>query len=382
MRAGTYATQPGGYKAFIPKPLPPNPPIKMNADMINLLARASQALGKLDGTTEILPNPNLFVAMYVRKEAVLSSQIEGTQASLIDVLQYESEGRPTALPNDVSEVVNYVRAMNYGLQRLKNFPLSLRLIREIHAELLKGVRGSERNPGEFRTSQNWIGPSGCNLKTAIYVPPPVEEMKKAMGDLEKYLYAESDIPVLIRCGLMHCQFESIHPFLDGNGRVGRLLITFYLCHQKVLTRPLLYLSYYFKQFRSEYYDSLMEVRNNGDWEGWLKFFLNGILQVSIQATDVAQKILKLQAAHRELIQQNMRSTPHALLLLDELYTRPITSVSEVAKRTGVSFPTANDLIKKFVKFQLLKELTGKQRNRLYVYYPYMDLLSEGIEESS
>ena len=253
-RAGYFVSQPSGYKSFVPAKLPPNPSITMDMEMIKLLSDADRCLGRLDGVTQILPNPELFVAMYVQKEAVLSSQIEGTQASLTDVLEKEEEAS-----GDIKEVVNYVGAMEYGLERLKEFPLCLRLIKEIHNELLKDGRGSTRNPGEFRTTQNWIGPAGCTLTNATFVPPTIPDMKDALGDLEEYLNAEDELPTLIKIALIHAQFETIHPFLDGNGRMGRLLITFWLCEKQILTQPLLYLSYYFKKNRMEYYDRLMDV---------------------------------------------------------------------------------------------------------------------------
>ena len=247
-RAGYYISQPTGYKSFVPKDLPPEPPIEIDMEMIKLLSNADRSLGRLDGITQILPNPELFVAMYVQKEAVLSAQIEGTQASLIDVIDSDNVSEKR---KDVAEIVRYVAAMRYGLQRLDKFPLCLRLIREIHEILLKNSRGSGRNPGEFRKTQNWIGPAGCTLATATYVPPAVPDMNAALGNLEKYLNEEDGIPSLIKIALIHSQFETIHPFLDGNGRMGRLLITFWLCEEKILSQPLLYLSYYFKRNRSE-----------------------------------------------------------------------------------------------------------------------------------
>src|SRR6202167_5455629 len=275
MRAGKYVKQLDGYRAFIPAPLPPVPPLEMDRELTRLLSEADHALGRLNGVTSILPNPDLFVSMYVRHEAVLSSQIEGTQSTLVDVLQFEIDANGNEHPKDVEEVVNYVRAMNYGLKRLDELPLSLRLIREIHGKLLEGVRGANRTPGEFRTSQNWIGPANCTLTTATFVPPPPHEMHQALDNLERFLHETTSFPALIHCGLAHAQFETVHPFLDGNGRVGRLLITFLLCQRGVLQRPLLYLSHYLKGRRAEYYDRLMAIRNDGDWEGWLRFFLRG-----------------------------------------------------------------------------------------------------------
>lgn len=245
-RAGTFVKQPTGYSAFMPKPLPPDPPLTMDADLQVLLSHADQSLGRLDGSTDILPDPDLFVAMFVRQEAVLSSQIEGTQASLVDILEFEADAARRNLPGDVSEVVNYVGAMNYGLQRLRSLPLSLRLISEIHGQLLRNARGASRRPGEFRTSQNWIGPAGASIERATFVPPPPHEMQRALSGLESFLHDGHPMPVLLKCGLVHAQFETIHPFLDGNGRVGRLLITFLLVQQGVLRRPLLYLSLYLK----------------------------------------------------------------------------------------------------------------------------------------
>lgn len=272
-RAGYFMNTNVGYKSFVPAKLPPDPPIQFDAEMQSLLSQADRKLGRLDGITQILPNPELFVAMYVKKEAVLSSQIEGTQASFVDVLSAEYNQVDDQRRDDVGEVVNYVNAMNWGLSELESFPLSLRLIRNIHAKLLHNTRGANRNPGEFRKSQNWIGPAGCTLNTATFVPPTVTDMEVALGDLENYLYQDDYMPALIKIALIHAQFETIHPFLDGNGRMGRLLITFWLCQQEILTKPLLYLSYYFKKNRTEYYDRLMDVRKKGDWENWIKFFL-------------------------------------------------------------------------------------------------------------
>ena len=265
-RAGTYVRQLTGYSAFQPVDLPPNPPLQWDDELHTLLSRADRALGRLDGSIQTLPDPDLFVFMYVRKEAVLSSQIEGTQSSLNDVLEAEAAIQDATRPSDVREVLNYVDAMNHGLDRLKTLPLSVRLIREIHERLLHNVRGNQANPGEIRTSQNWIGPSGCNLHEAIFVPPPPQDVPEHLSRLEKFLHGDDNIPPLIKIGLAHSQFETIHPFLDGNGRVGRLLITFFLCHQTILTRPVLYISYYFKRHRQKYYELLQAVRDQGAWE--------------------------------------------------------------------------------------------------------------------
>lgn len=372
MRAGQHVKQPTGYSAFIPSPLPPDPPVQMDDELTRLLSDADRALGRLDGVASVLPNPNLFVAMYVRQEAVLSSQIEGTQSTLEDVLQFEAAARGQDIPRDVEEVVNYVRAMNYGLERVKELPLSLRLIREIHAELLKGVRGGHRTPGEFRTSQNWIGPESCTLTTATFVPPPVREMHQALDTLEEFLH-DASLPVLIHCGLAQAQFETIHPFLDGNGRVGRLLITFLLCQRAVLQRPLLYLSHYLKRCRAEYYDRLMAIRNDGDWEGWLKFFLRGVHEVSLQATDTSRAIIELRERHR----QKLGSNALGVQLLEYLFEQPLVTVRMVEKQLQCSFATANKLVGQFDRLGLLKQVSPwKSRNRRFRYDPYIALFEE------
>ena len=312
-RAGRYVRQPKGYLAFIPNPLPPEPPLHWDDELLSLLSQADQSLGRLDGVGDRLPNPDMFVTMYVRKEAVLSSQIEGTQASLEDVLEYEVNTR-RRLPADVAETYNYVEALNAGLARLNELPLCNRLFREIHGILMQGVRGQEKSPGEFRASQNWIGPPGSSLSTATYVPPPPYEMTQAMGNLELYLNAAAPASLLIKAGLAHGQFEMIHPFLDGNGRLGRLLITFLLCQQKVLARPLLYLSAYFKEYQDEYYARLYAISNEGDWEGWLKYFLKGVGQVSQEAAETARKIIAMREEHRQRVIDQVRGRQNGLAL--------------------------------------------------------------------
>ncbi|MGH9898334.1 MAG: Fic family protein [Pyrinomonadaceae bacterium] len=382
MRSGRYVKQAGNYRAFIPALLPPDPPIAIDADLSRLLSDADRALGRLDGVTTVLPNPGLFVAMYVRHEAVLSSQIEGTQSTLEDVLQFEIDAAGQDVPKDVEEVVNYVRAMNYGLQRLDELPLSLRLIREIHGVLLEDVRGSHRTPGEFRRTQNWIGPASCTLQTASFVPPPVSDMLYALDNLEKFLH-DTSLPVLVQCGLAHAQFETIHPFLDGNGRVGRLLITFLLCHNGALHRPLLYLSYYLKMHRAQYYDRLMAIRSDGDWEGWLKFFLRGVSEVSEAATTTARGILKLREEHRQMITEKLgTSAGSALRLLDFLFEQPIINVRVVEKQLQSSYVTASKLVDQIVELDLLRETTGYQRNRRYRYEPYLSLFEPGVQLSA
>lgn len=377
-RAGYFMNQPSGYKSFIPKKLPPEPPVTFDIEMLKLLSDADRKLGRLDGITQVLPNPELFVAMYVQKEAVLSSQIEGTQASLTDVLATENCSDNDL---DVREVVNYVHAMEYGLERLKEFPLCLRLIREIHAKLLEVGRGSTRNPGEFRTTQNWIGPSGCSLSTASFVPPTVPDMQIALADLEDFFHHTDNIPSLIKIALIHAQFESIHPFLDGNGRVGRLLITFWLCSENILSQPLLYLSYYFKTNRIEYYDRLMAVRQKGDWEGWIKFFLKGVAFVSDEATESAKKIISLKEYYNNIL--TSYSNSNYIKLLDNLFTNPFVNKNRVASLLDISYPTASSIVDQFVQLGILTDMTAmQQRNKRYCFQKYVDILNEGTELSA
>lgn len=373
-RTGQYVRQPGGYRAFLPAPLPPNPAIHIDAELQVLLSQADRALGRLDGSIQTLPHPDLFVAMYVRKEAVLSSQIEGTQSSLQDVLAAEARIFSADQPSDVNEVINYVRAMNHGLARLQTLPVSVRLIREIHAELLTGVRGQHLTPGELRTTQNWIGPAGCTLAEATFVPPPPHAVPQALGDLENFLHAENPLPLLIKIGLAHAQFETIHPFLDGNGRVGRLLITFLLCEKEVLLQPVLYLSYYFKRHRQQYYERLQAVRDQGEWEAWLAFFLNGVVEVSQQATAMARQILLLREEHRQLITERLgRVAGNGHRVLESLYQNPILSVNEVADLIGATYPAANKLVTQLVELGILHEVTGQKRNRRFMYGDYIQL---------
>jgi len=376
-RAGQYIQQLTGYKAFIPQALPPKPPVQMDAAMWDLLSRADRALGRLEGSTSTLPNPDLFVFMYVRKEAVLSSQIEGTQASLMDVLEFEVQAMERGGSNDAEEVVNYVAAMNHGLDRVKQLPLSLRLIREIHKKLMSGVRGGNRNPGEFRNQQNWVGPPGSTLRDATFVPPPPQEMMAALGQLESFLHDEVPLPILLKVGLAHAQFETIHPFFDGNGRIGRLLITFLLCQKGVISRPLLYLSWYFKKKRTEYYERLQSIRDRGDWEGWLKFFLSGVEEVSHEATDTARKVIAMRETHRQQLLDNLGDrSGNALSLLESLFWQPIVSVQSVTEVTKLAYSNANNLIKKMQELKLLRELTSKKRNRKFAYAPYLALFSD------
>ena len=380
-RAGRLVVQqtgPDGFSAFIPNPLPPDPPLEYDDEIKDLIEKANRALGRLDGATYMLPNPDLFLYMYVRKEAVLSTQIEGTQASLADLLEYEGDVEDDSSSDDIREVSNYVAAMSYGLERIQELPLSLRLIREIHARLLEGTRGSYKAPGEFRTSQNWIG--GTRPSNARFVPPSAQEVLPCMGALEKFLHDENNYtPALIKAGLAHAQFETIHPFLDGNGRVGRLLITFILCHDQVIEKPLLYLSLYFKQYRDEYYDRLTAIRRDGDWEGWIKFYLRGIYEISKQATTAAKLIMDLQAKHRILVNSLGKAASTAMRLLELLYQQPFVSVPATEKKLELSAPAARKAINNLENIGILKEISGKRRDRLYLYEAYMDIIKEGTE---
>lgn len=372
---GTFARQPSGYEAFIPAPLPPDPPLTLDEETIALLSQADQAVGRLDGASHMLPNPDLFVAMYVRREAVESSAIEGTQSTLQDVLAFELDPSYQGLPRDVEEVVNYVRAMNYGLDRLSTLPLSLRLLREIHAELMTGVRGHNRDPGEFRKTQNWIGPAGATLRDATFVPPPAPEMLDALANLETFLHHPGTIPALVHAAIAHSQFETIHPFLDGNGRVGRLLIAFMLVHAGVQHRPLLYLSHYLKRHRSTYYDLLMSVRRDGDWLPWIRFFLNGVYWTARDATETAQQIIRLRERDRDALVSSGASL-NELRLLDFLFQRPLVNTQLVMETLMVSDVTARKVIGNLVKAGLLEEITGKERYRVYRYARYWKVFTD------
>ena len=365
-------------RAFVPTPLPPVPALAFEGDFQKVLERAVLAVGRLDGVSALLPDKALFLYAYVRKEAVLSSQIEGTQSSLSDLLLFELEEAPGAPLDDVLEVSNYVAALEHGLARLREgFPLSNRLIREIHGVLSRG-RGSGKEPGEFRRSQNWIG--GNRPGNALFVPPPPTAVPDCMGALEGFLHAEDDgLPVLVRAGLAHVQFETIHPFLDGNGRVGRLLITFLLCHASVLREPLLYLSLYLKQNRATYYELLDRVRRDGDWETWLSFFLEGVQRTAEGAVLTAQELAGVFQVDRSRIAKRGRRAGSALRVHDALKTRPLSSVQEVCRTTGLSFPAASSAMELLVELGITRELTGKRRNRLFVYDRYLTILSAGTE---
>ena len=366
-------------RAFIPAPLPPVPPVAILTDLQVALEGAVLAIGRLDGVSALLPDKALFLYTYVRKEAVLSSQIEGTQSSLSDLLLFEIDEAPGVPLNDVVEVSNYVAALEHGLERLRaGFPLSNRLIRDIHAVLLSRGRGSGKGPGEFRRSQNWIG--GSRPGNAVFVPPPASSVEECMAALERFLHARDDgLPVLVRAGLAHVQFETIHPFLDGNGRVGRLLITFLLCHAGVLREPLLYLSLYLKQHRSTYYELLDQVRRDGDWEAWLAFFLEGVRETAEGAVETAYRLGGIFRADRAALEAIGRRAGSTLRVHEALKGRPISSLAEVCRTTGLSFPAASSAMKELVERGIARELTGGRRNRLFVYERYLGVLNEGTE---
>jgi len=365
-------------RAFVPPALPPEPSLGLDK-LYGLLDEANRALGRLDGVTSILPDTPLFLYMYIRKEALLSSQIEGTQSSLSDLLLFESDEAPGVPLDDVQEVSNYIAAMNYGLERLRDgMPLSNRLIREIHEVLLAKGRGSTKQPGEFRRSQNWVG--GSRPGNATYVPPPYNMLHDLMGDLEAFIHSEEvDLPVLIKAALVHVQFESIHPFLDGNGRLGRLLITFLLCMDGALKEPILYLSLYFKTHRQYYYELLQRVRKTDDWEAWLKFFLEGVKETSDQAADTAKQILELFDADRQKIESLGRPATSALRVHQQMQSKPILSVPSAADALNLSAPTIRKSINHLIDLDIVREITGKQRDRLFVYSGYLDILNQGTE---
>jgi cell filamentation protein, protein adenylyltransferase len=380
--SGRYeVTSVGGeqVRAFVPAPLPPAPPLVLDGPLQQALESAVLAVGRLDGVSTLLPDKALFLYAYVRKEAVLSSQIEGTQSSLSDLLLFELDEAPGVPLDDVVEVSNYVAALEHGLARLREgFPLSNRLVREIHGVLLSRGRGSAKNPGEFRRSQNWIG--GTRPGNAAFVPPPHTVVPDCMAALERFLHAEGDgLPVLVRAAVAHVQFETIHPFLDGNGRVGRLLITFLLCHAGLLREPLLYLSLYLKQNRTAYYELLDRVRRTGDWETWLGFFLEGVRQTAEGAVSTAQRLVETFRADRAKIEPAGRRAGSALRVHEALKRRPILSMPEVCRSTGLSFPAASSAMDLLAEFGTVRELTGKRRNRLFVYQRYLAILNEGTE---
>ncbi|MGI8841393.1 MAG: Fic family protein [Caulobacteraceae bacterium] len=362
-------------RAFVPPALPPTPPI----DVLSLLPRlslAERALGRLDGITVLLPREELFLYMYVRKEAVLSSQIEGTQSTLSDLLRFETEARAGQPIDDIREVSNYVDAMMYGLKRLEDLPLSLRLIREMHERLMQSGRGAAKNPGEFRRSQNWIG--GTRPGNALFVPPPIPELQIGLDEFERFMHEDtSGLPPLLKAGLLHVQFETLHPFLDGNGRIGRLLVTLYLCANDVLRKPLLYLSLYLKAHRSDYYRLLQEVREHGAWEAWLEFFLDGVAETANQAFDSATRIVDLFKVDRERISARSDRAGSALRIHELLQQNPFATGPNLVERTGLTAPTVNAALADLRRLDIVTEITGRQRGRVFAYAAYLSILDEG-----
>ncbi len=376
-RAGTYKNNLSGemaYKSFIPSVLPPNPPIELDKDIVDLLVKANKQLALLEGISSRIPNIHLFISMYVRKEALMSSQIEGTQATLEDVLDpclEENTNRP------VGDVVNYIKATDYAINRLKELPLCNRLIKEAHEVLLSGVRGQNKSPGEFRHSQNWIGATGCNLQNARYIPPSVEDMIQAMSDLEKYINADDELDVLIRAGLIHYQFETIHPFLDGNGRIGRLLITLFLMKNKVLSTPALYISYFLKKNRIEYYDRMNEVRSKGNYEQWIKFFLEAVYESAKDAVETIDKLTSLHDNYCLKIKGLGRKAKNAMRVFEYLESNPIIEIQKTARELDIAFNTMSSIVKDLTSIGVLEQTSTQSRNRTFAYKEYLEVLKEG-----
>jgi len=373
--AGRLVKAPEGFSAFVPAPLPPR--LEYGQDLVLALSRADAALSELSIAGEQLPNPHLLIAPYLRQEAVLSSRIEGTRTTLSELLMDEIAAAPAERdPNDLREVRNYIEALEYGLARLTELPLSLRFVRELHERLMQGVRGAHMTPGEFRRSQNWIGPPGSTPATATYVPPPVDEMTKALGDWELFLHDRTSLPDLIQCALMHEHFEAIHPFLDGNGRVGRLLITLFLAERGRLTQPLLYLSAYIEAHRGYYYDALLRVRTDGDWNSWLLFFLGGVQETAMHAARQAREVMRIREEYRHRVQGH----PKALALVDDILRTPYLTVAEAQRVLGVTNPTARTAVQALVAAGLLEEVGERKWRRLYVARPVLDVLNAPLEE--
>lgn len=365
-----------GYSAFVPVALPPAD-LDFTGPVTRALSRADLALGRLDGAVETLPHPELFTAMYVRREAVLSSQIEGTQASLDDLVAAEARLSGKHPLGDVNEVINYTAALNFGLSRLSQLPLSGRLLREIHEILMSGVRGGHATPGHFRTTQNWIGGAGGTLSDAVFVPPPPESVADHVGDLETFIHQPTELPLLVQIGLAHAQFETIHPFVDGNGRLGRLLITFLLCERSILSKPVLYVSLTLKKRRQEYYERLQAVRDQGAWEEWLVFFLDCVADAALDAAGLAKRILTLREDHRDLIVNDMGARAgKAIRILERLYRDPYIEVNDLTGMLGISFANANLIVRDMVSLGILREATGQTRHRIFVYEDYIALFRD------
>jgi len=371
-RAGYYQSQPTGYKAFIPQDLPPQPDVVIGEDLRKLLVLTEQKLAELNGVGFSLPNPDLFIMMAIRKEALLSSQIEGTQATMTDVLTYETWDKVDNL-DDVQEVVNYIKALHHGIARLEKLPLCIRVIKECHEILLNSVRGFKKTSGEFRKSQNWIGQS---LKNAIFVPPSESQVPESVGNLEKFINQEDSFPLLIKCALIHYQFETIHPFLDGNGRIGRLLIDLFFHRKALLHKPLIYTSLFFKQNRQEYFDRLMMVRKNGNFEQWVEFFLKAMLWSLEHAIEKIKQILLLQESLRRKIIKEKKASLRSIQLLDILFASPLTTINDIAEKLGISFQAASEQTKLFLALGILEELTGQKRSRRFAFAPYLKIIEE------
>ena len=376
-RAGIYKNNLSGemaYKSFMPAVLPPSPHVELDKDIVNLLVKANKQLALLEGISSRIPNIHLFISMYVRKEALMSSQIEGTQATLEDVLDpclEKNTNRP------VGDVVNYIKATDYAINRLKELPLCNRLIKEAHEVLLSGVRGQNKSPGEFRHSQNWIGAAGCNLQDARYIPPSVEDMAQAMSDLEKYINSDDDLDILIRAALIHYQFETIHPFLDGNGRIGRLLITLFLMEKKVLSTPALYISYFLKKNRIEYYDRMNEVRSKGNYEQWIKFFLEAVYESAKDAVETIDKLTSLHDNYCRKIKDLGRRAKNAMRVFEYLEANPIIEIQKTARELDIAFNTISSIVKDLIGIGVLEQTSTQSRNRTFVYKEYLDVLKEG-----
>ncbi len=378
-RTGSYTTF-GSVRCFDPKPLPPEPPIELSGRLSVILSAADRALARLDGAALTLPDPDLFVYAFMRQEAVLSSQIEGTQASLEDLFEYEAAAAemPQA-ESDIVEVINYLNAMSWALEEISKRPISLNLIKGAHKKLLHQGRGAARGPGEFRKNQNWIGPTGCAIEDASFVPPAAPLMDAALSDLERFIHEPAELPPLIRCGLIHAQFETIHPFWDGNGRLGRMLVTLLLCSEEILSKPILYLSLFFKAHKQEYYERLQATRDHGDLEQWLIFFLRGITVTSKSALQAAQRINLLREECLRLVPELSKSNK-AMMLLDILFRHPYITVPQVTKRLATSYPTSNKMVSDFVRGNILEEITSAKRGRIFAFRPYLDVLHDSIDD--
>jgi Fic family protein len=380
-RAGKFVTQLNGYKAFIPHPLPPDPPLRHDEKLQFLLSEADRALARLEGVATVLSNRDLFVAIFAKKEALLSSQIEGIQTSLEGILLLEEDITPREDKAETRKVLKYIKAMNFGIQRIRenDFTLSSSFIKEIHKILIKRVRGSFSIPGEFRISQNWIGPPGASIKQAYFIPPPKYLVNELMSGLEKFIHSEDKIPPLIKIALIYAQFETIHPFLEGNGRIGRLLITLYLFWKGILSRPLLYLSLYLKKNKDKYNDLLMRIRFKGDWERWVKFFLQGVIEASEEALSSAKEIIELKEGLIERLLAKKIGGIFAIKLMDILFEKPLIGIPDIANNLRANLQTAINLVDKFQDFRILREITGKQRYRKYLFVDYIDIIARGTE---